>query len=186
MNRGIPECRFPLWRPWCGGWGGESVHPNSQEHQVGPRAGPSETTVSGSMGLTPSERLLVNRQTRQQLQTARFAGEERGPERLGSPNREQWGWDQARDPSAPWAAGRCTEGLRSQWPEDRKPRVWPLGHCLCCCPKDLMRVWVPTREQGCRREFPDEDRFVFLLVAQDWGGWSFWGGGMGRRASNSS
>lgn len=36
-----------------------------------------------------------------------------------------------------------------------------------------MRVWVPTREQACRAEFPDEDGFAFLLVALDWGGWSF-------------
>lgn len=86
---------------------------SSQEHQVGPRAGPSEATVSGSMGLTLSGCLLVNWQPGQQLQTARFAGEERGPERLGSPSREQWGWDQVQDASAPWAAGGCTEGLHA-------------------------------------------------------------------------
>lgn len=48
-----------------------------------------------------------------------------------------------------------------------------------------MRVWVPTREQGFRAEFSDEDGFAFLLVALDWGGWSFLGG-TGRQASNSS
>lgn len=74
---------------------------SSQEHQVGPRTGPSEATVVGSMKLTPSGCLLVNRQPRQQLQTARFAGEERGPERLGSPSSEQWGCDQSQGASPP-------------------------------------------------------------------------------------